>query len=83
MAAYAFSRIQWPGRDKVFLFYLGTLMVPGVVLMVLNFVVILGLGMFDDYTGLIIPAAFSAYGTFPAPSVHADDPEFAGRGRRH
>ena len=32
--------------------------------MVPNFVVILGLGMFDDYTGLIIPAAFSAYGTF-------------------
>ncbi|MFB3430566.1 MAG: carbohydrate ABC transporter permease [Phycisphaerales bacterium] len=64
MAAYAFSRIQWPGRDKVFLLYLGTLMVPGVVLMVPNFVVILGLGMFDDYTGLIIPAAFSAYGTF-------------------
>ncbi len=64
MAAYAFARIQWPGRDKVFLLYLGTLMVPGVVLMVPNFVVILQLGMFDDYTGLIIPAAFSAYGTF-------------------
>ncbi|MEO1129867.1 MAG: carbohydrate ABC transporter permease [Planctomycetota bacterium] len=64
MAAYAFSRIQWPGRDKVFLLYLATLMVPGVVLMVPNFVIILRLGMFDDYTGLIIPAAFSAYGTF-------------------
>ncbi len=64
MAAYAFSRISWPGRDKVFLMYLGTLMVPGVVLMVPNFAVVLGLGMFNDYSGLIIPAAFSAYGTF-------------------
>jgi len=64
MAAYAFSRVRWVGRDKVFLLYLGTLMVPGVVLMVPNFVIILELGMFDDYTGLIIPAAFSAYGTF-------------------
>ena len=64
MAAYAFSRVRWPGRDKVFLLYLATLMVPGVVLMVPNFVIILQLGMFDDYTGLIIPAAFSAYGTF-------------------
>jgi ABC-type glycerol-3-phosphate transport system permease component len=64
MAAYAFSRLRWAGRDKVFLLYLGTLMVPAVVLMVPNFVIILELGMFDDYTGLIIPAAFSAYGTF-------------------
>lgn len=64
MAAYAFSRVTWPGRDKVFLMYLGTLMVPGVVLMVPNFAIVLGLGMFNDYTGLIIPAAFSAYGTF-------------------
>lgn len=64
MSAYAFSRIRWPGRDKVFLLYLATLMVPGVVLIVPNFVIILQLGMFDDYTGLIIPAAFSAYGTF-------------------
>ncbi len=64
MAAYAFSRLHWPGREQVFLLYLGTLMVPAVVLMVPNFVVILELGMFDDYTGLIIPAAFSAYGTF-------------------
>lgn len=64
MAAYAFSRIQWPGRDRVFLLYLATLMIPGVVLMVPNFAIVLGLGMFNTYWGLIIPAAFSAYGTF-------------------
>lgn len=64
MAAYAFSRISWPGRERVFMLYLGTLMIPGVVLMVPNFAVILKLGMFNDYLGLIIPGAFSAYGTF-------------------
>ena len=64
MAAYAFSRVSWPGREKVFMLYLGTLMIPGVVLMVPNFAVILKLGMFNDYMGLIIPGAFSAYGTF-------------------
>ncbi len=64
MAAYAFSRVSWPGREKVFMLYLGTLMIPGVVLMVPNFAVILKLGMFNDYLGLIIPGAFSAYGTF-------------------
>ncbi len=64
MAAYAFSRLRWPGRDTVFLLYLGTLMVPGVVLMVPNFAIVLGLGMFNSYWGLIIPAAFTAFGTF-------------------
>lgn len=64
MAAYAFSRIRWPGRDRLFLLYLGTLMIPGVVLMVPNFTVVLALGMFNSYWGLIVPGAFSAYGTF-------------------
>lgn len=64
MAAYAFSRIRWPGRDRVFMLYLGTLMIPGVVLMVPNFAVVLALGLFNNYWGLIIPGAFSAYGTF-------------------
>lgn len=64
MAAYAFSRVKWPGRDRIFLLYLGTLMIPGVVLMVPNFAIVLALGMFNSYWGLIIPGAFTAYGTF-------------------
>lgn len=64
MAAFAFSRIAWPGRDRVFLLYLATMMIPGAVLMVPNFAIILKLGMYNSYSGLIIPAAFSAFGTF-------------------
>lgn len=64
MAGYAFARLRWPGRDRVFLLYLATLMIPGVVLMVPNFAVALGLGMFNSYWGLILPGAFTAYGTF-------------------
>lgn len=64
LAAYAFSRIEWPGRDRVFLLYLATMMIPGAVLMVPNFAIILKLGMYNAYSGLIIPAAFSAFGTF-------------------
>jgi ABC-type glycerol-3-phosphate transport system permease component len=64
MAAYAFSRIEWPGRDKVFLLYLGTMMIPGVVLMIPNFQIIVKFGLYNSYLGLIIPAAFSAFGTF-------------------
>lgn len=66
MAAYAFSRIRWAARDKVFFLYLATLMIPGVVLMIPNFQLMVLFGMVDTYRGLIIPAAFagSAFGTF-------------------
>jgi len=37
-AAYAFARLEWRGRDKVFLCYLATMMVPGAVTMLPNFV---------------------------------------------
>ncbi|HEY3379955.1 MAG TPA: carbohydrate ABC transporter permease [Armatimonadota bacterium] len=64
LAAFAFSRLQWRGRDTVFLLYLATMMVPGVVLMIPNFWVILKLNLYNNMAGLIIPAAFSAFGTF-------------------
>ncbi|MBD3391304.1 MAG: ABC transporter permease subunit [Chitinivibrionales bacterium] len=63
-AAFAFSRLKWPGRDKVFLLYLATMMIPPVVLMIPNFWIIMRLGLYNSYAGLIVPAAFSAFGTF-------------------
>lgn len=64
LAAYAFARIQWKGRDTVFKMYLMTLMIPGVVVMIPNYTVMVYLHLLDSYTGLIVPAAFSAFGTF-------------------
>lgn len=64
MAAYAFSRLQWPGRDKVFMLYLATMMVPGVVTMIPNYNLMVRLHLTDSYWGLILPGAFSTYGTF-------------------
>lgn len=64
MAAFAFSRLRWRGRDTVFLMYLATMMLPGLVLMVPNFQVMIYLGLVDTLAGLILPAAFSAFGTF-------------------
>ncbi len=64
MAAYAFARLQWKGRDKVFLLYLGTMMIPGIVTMLPNYQIMVGLHMVNTYQGLIIPTAFSAFGTF-------------------
>jgi multiple sugar transport system permease protein len=64
MAAFAFSRLRWPGRDAVFKLYLATMMVPGVVTMIPNYAVMVKLHLLDSYTGLIVPASFSAFGTF-------------------
>jgi ABC-type glycerol-3-phosphate transport system permease component len=64
MAAYAFARLRWPGRNVVFTMYLATMMIPGVVTMIPNFAIMVKLHLLDSYAGLIIPAAFSAFGTF-------------------
>jgi len=64
MAAYAFSRLHWPGRDHVFRLYLATLMIPGVVTMIPNYTLMVKLHLLDSYLGLIVPASFSAFGTF-------------------
>jgi multiple sugar transport system permease protein len=64
LAAFAFSRLVWPGRDSVFKLYLATLMIPGVVTMIPNYTLLVKLRLLDSYTGLILPAAFTAFGTF-------------------
>jgi len=64
MAAFAFSRLTWPGRDKLFFLYLGTLMIPGLVVAIPNFGLMFKLGFYNSYSGLIVPGAFTAFGTF-------------------
>ena len=63
-AAYAFARIHWKWRDRIFLLYLGTLMVPGLVTLIPNYWVLTQLHLINTYTVLILPGCFSAYGTF-------------------
>lgn len=64
LAAYAFSRLNFPGRDKLFFAYLATMMIPGSVTMIPVYVLMRLFGWVDTYKALIIPAMFSAYGTF-------------------
>jgi multiple sugar transport system permease protein len=64
LAAYAFARLRFPGRDKLFLLYLGTLMIPGQVTLIPNFLLMRWFDWIDTYWALIVPAAFSAFGTF-------------------
>ncbi len=64
MAAYAFSRLKWRGRNGIFLIYLGTLMIPQEVLIVPMFILMRDLGWVNSYQALIVPWAFTAFGTF-------------------
>lgn len=64
LAAFSFARLRWPGRDKVFLLYLSTMMLPGLVMMLPNYQIMISLGLVDTMVGLVLPAAFTAFGTF-------------------
>jgi len=64
LAAYAFARMRWRGRDAIFKLYLATMMIPGVVTMIPNYTLMVKLHLLDSYLGLIVPAAFTAFGTF-------------------
>ena len=64
MAAYAFARLRFRGRDGVFLLYIGTLAVPQAVLVIPEFLIMKQLGWVDSYQAVILPLAFTAFGTF-------------------
>ena len=55
MAGYSLSRLEYPGRQKVYYALLALIMIPGQVLLVPNFVLINALGMLDTHMALIVP----------------------------
>ena len=64
LAAYSFARLEFPGRDKIFMAYLATMMIPGAVTNIPVFVLMCKIGWVDSYKAIIIPGIFSAYWTF-------------------
>ena len=64
LAGYAFARLNFWGRDQLFLAYLGTLMIPQAMLVIPLFLLISKLGWINTYQGLILPMAFSSFGAF-------------------
>ncbi len=64
MAAYAFARLQFKGRDILFYIFLGTMMIPANVTMIPTYMVLSWFGLIDSLNALIIPGLASAFGTF-------------------
>ena len=58
MAAYAFARLRWPGRNKVFFLFLSALMVPPIFTTLPNFVFIKNLGLLNTFPGIVAPYLF-------------------------
>lgn len=64
LGAYGFSKVRWKGRDKIFLAYLATMMIPPQVTIVSQFIIMRNIGLYNTHTGLILMLAFSVYGVF-------------------
>jgi len=65
LAAYAFARLEFPGKSLIFLMYLAIIMVPSQVTLIPNFLTLKRLGLLNTYWGLIVPFAATGFGTFP------------------
>lgn len=63
-AAYAFAKLHFPGRDLLFLAYIGSIAIPWQVYMVPQFIMMRQLGLVDNHASLILLQAFSAFGVF-------------------
>lgn len=64
LAAYAFARLRFPGRDPLFLLLLASMMIPFQVTMVPTFLILKQLGWLDSYLGLTVPGFAGAFGIF-------------------
>jgi multiple sugar transport system permease protein len=63
-AGYAFARLEFPGREKLFAVYVATMLIPASATVVPLFLLSRSLHIYNSYLGLIFPISFTAFGTF-------------------
>lgn len=64
LAAYGFARLNFMGRDTIFVLYLMTMMIPFQITLIPLYLIITQLGWVNTYQGLIVPGVSSAFGIF-------------------
>ncbi|MFD0618034.1 carbohydrate ABC transporter permease [Paenibacillus sp. GCM10027629] len=64
LAAYAFAKLRFWGRDKLFVIYLMTMIMPFQVTLVPNYIIVEKLGLMNTTSAIILPGIFSAFGVF-------------------
>lgn len=62
MAAFAFARLRFPGKNALFLLLISSLIIPFQITMIPTFLIVKNLGWIDTYVGLIAPTAGGAFG---------------------
>lgn len=63
---YVFGKLRWPGRDKVFVLLLTTMMIPEFLTLVPRYVLVSRLGLINNYAAVMIPFVVAAFGIFLA-----------------
>ena len=61
LAAFAFSRLRFPGRDLIFTLFLSLMMIPTELVVITNFVTITNLDLRNSFLGLILPSVTSVF----------------------
>lgn len=64
LAGYAFAKLRFAGRDRIFTLLMATLMIPGQITMIPVFLFLKQLGLLNTYWGLILPTAVGVFGIF-------------------
>jgi len=64
MAAYAFAKVKFRGRNVLFIIVLAIYMIPGQAILVPQFLLLRSMGLYDTHLGLILLGSFSVLGTF-------------------
>lgn len=64
MGGYAFARLRFPGKRIIFILFLASMMVPQHVTLIPVFIIIRGLGLYNNLGALIVPYATSVFGAF-------------------
>lgn len=64
MAGYGFARLNFIGRDLIFVLYLATMMIPFQIILIPLYLMVFRLGWVNTYQGLIVPSISSAFGIF-------------------
>ena len=64
LAAFSFTKLKFPGRDKIFFFYISTMMVPWHAIMIPQFLTVRFMNLYNTHASLILLGTFSAFGVF-------------------
>ncbi|SIR03310.1 carbohydrate ABC transporter membrane protein 2, CUT1 family [Alkalispirochaeta americana] len=74
-AGYCFSKLEWKGRDFIFILYIASIMIPGQAVIIPQFIIVQRLGLYNTHAGLIFVSVFTAFGTFLVKQFFMTIPE--------